>query len=307
MPSPASTWLSAAAPSTASWAQRGREDDRHPDAGDAAPRRTPAAPGCWGTTSSTEADAVRGLVSLTGQLASVDEELTGRENLVLLGRLLGPQRAGAKARADELLEAFGIADAAGRLVKHYSGGMRRRLDIAASIVVTPRLMFLDEPTTGLDPRSRNQVWEIIRALVGGRHDDPALHPVPGGGRPARRRDRGDRPRPGHRRGHPRPAEGVGRRPGALQVRLLDPDQRPEAERRARARGRHRRPRGGPGRPVGVLRRRRRARPTRVAGSPGPASDRRLLARPAQPRRGLPGADRPSGRGRDRDAVEEQAA
>jgi ABC-2 type transport system ATP-binding protein len=112
-----------------------------------------------------DADAVRGLVSLTGQLASVDEELTGRENLVLLARLLGHRRAAARARADELLEAFGIADAAGRLVKHYSGGMRRRLDIAASIVVTPRLMFLDEPTTGLDPRSRNQVWEIARALV----------------------------------------------------------------------------------------------------------------------------------------------
>ncbi|MGK5114068.1 MULTISPECIES: ATP-binding cassette domain-containing protein [unclassified Geodermatophilus] len=113
----------------------------------------------------TEADAVRGSVSLTGQLASVDEELTGRENLVLIGRLLGHSRGAAKVRADELLEAFGIADAAGRLVKHYSGGMRRRLDIAASIVVTPQLMFLDEPTTGLDPRSRNQVWEIARALV----------------------------------------------------------------------------------------------------------------------------------------------
>jgi ABC-2 type transport system ATP-binding protein len=115
----------------------------------------------------SEADAVRGLVSLTGQLASVDEELTGRENLVLLGRLLGLSRAGARARADELLSAFGIAEASGRLVKHYSGGMRRRLDIAASIVVTPRVMFLDEPTTGLDPRSRNQVWEIARALVAG--------------------------------------------------------------------------------------------------------------------------------------------
>jgi ABC-2 type transport system ATP-binding protein len=114
-----------------------------------------------------DADAVRGLVSLTGQLASVDEELTGRENLVLLGRLLGLSRGTAKVRADELLDAFGIAEASGRLVKHYSGGMRRRLDIAASIVVTPRVMFLDEPTTGLDPRSRNQVWEIARALVAG--------------------------------------------------------------------------------------------------------------------------------------------
>jgi len=112
-----------------------------------------------------DADAVRSVVSLTGQLASVDEDLTGRENLVLLARLLGLSRGGARARAGELLEAFDLADAAGRLVKNYSGGMRRRLDIAASIVVTPQLMFLDEPTTGLDPRSRNQVWDIIRALV----------------------------------------------------------------------------------------------------------------------------------------------
>jgi ABC-2 type transport system ATP-binding protein len=112
-----------------------------------------------------EPAAVRAEVTLTGQLASVDEDLTGRENLVLLGRLLGLRRPAARARADELLEAFGLSASGGQLVKYYSGGMRRRLDIAASMVVTPRLMFLDEPTTGLDPRSRNQVWEIIRALV----------------------------------------------------------------------------------------------------------------------------------------------
>jgi ABC-2 type transport system ATP-binding protein len=112
-----------------------------------------------------ESDAVRGAVSLTGQLASVDEDLTGRENLILLGRLLGLKRPQAKDRAGELLDAFGLSEAAARLVKNYSGGMRRRLDIAASIVVTPQLMFLDEPTSGLDPRSRNQVWGIIRALV----------------------------------------------------------------------------------------------------------------------------------------------
>jgi ABC-2 type transport system ATP-binding protein len=114
----------------------------------------------------SEADAVRGLVTLTGQLASVDDDLTGRENLILLARLLGHRTPQARARADELLAAFGIEEAGGRLVKHYSGGMRRRLDIAASIVVTPELMFLDEPTTGLDPRSRNQVWDIVRALAG---------------------------------------------------------------------------------------------------------------------------------------------
>ena len=110
-------------------------------------------------------ERVRSMVSLTGQFASVDEDLTGVENLVLLGRLWGYRRTAAVQRAERLLEAFGLSDAAGRQVKTYSGGMRRRIDVAASIVVTPRLIFLDEPTTGLDPRSRNQVWDIIRALV----------------------------------------------------------------------------------------------------------------------------------------------
>lgn len=114
-----------------------------------------------------EAAAVRARVSLTGQYASVDEDLTGWENLILLGRLLGYSRAASRARAGELLAGFGLTEAAGRQVKTYSGGMRRRLDIASSLVVTPDLMFLDEPTTGLDPRSRNQVWDVIRALVSG--------------------------------------------------------------------------------------------------------------------------------------------
>ncbi|MGH3320289.1 MAG: ATP-binding cassette domain-containing protein [Streptosporangiaceae bacterium] len=112
-----------------------------------------------------DAEAVRARVSLTGQFASVDEDLTGRENLVLLARLLGYPRTRAKARAGELLDAFDLAEAGRRLVRTYSGGMRRRLDIAASIVVTPELIFLDEPTTGLDPHSRNQVWDIVRTLV----------------------------------------------------------------------------------------------------------------------------------------------
>jgi ABC-2 type transport system ATP-binding protein len=112
-----------------------------------------------------EADEVRGRVSLTGQYASVDEDLTGAENLVLLGRLLGHHKTAARERAGQLLEAFGLSEAAGKQVKHYSGGMRRRIDIAASILNTPDLLFLDEPTTGLDPRSRNQVWDIVRAVV----------------------------------------------------------------------------------------------------------------------------------------------
>ncbi|MEX2632914.1 MAG: ATP-binding cassette domain-containing protein [Balneolales bacterium] len=119
----------------------------------------------FGYDISTDADAVRSRVSLTGQFASVDEDITGTENLVLLARLLGYKRAEAKVRAKELLEAFGLTEASSRRVKTYSGGMRRRLDIAASIIAKPDLLFLDEPTTGLDPRSRNQVWDIIRALV----------------------------------------------------------------------------------------------------------------------------------------------
>ncbi|MGW0658736.1 ATP-binding cassette domain-containing protein [Streptodolium elevatio] len=112
-----------------------------------------------------EADAVRSRVSLTGQYASVDEDLTGTENLVLLGRLLGHHKSYSRSRAAELLEVFGLTAAADRQVKTYSGGMRRRIDIAASILNTPDLLFLDEPTTGLDPRSRNQVWDIVRAVV----------------------------------------------------------------------------------------------------------------------------------------------
>jgi ABC-2 type transport system ATP-binding protein len=176
-----------------------------------------------------EADAVRGLVSLTGQLASVDEDLTGRENLVMIGRLRGYSRAQAKARAVELLEAFGLDRAATRQVKNYSGGMRRRLDIAASIVVTPELMFLDEPTTGLDPRARNQVWDIVRALAGQgttvllctQYLDEADQLADGiavidhgkviaEGTPSQLK------------------ASVGR--GTLHVRLLDPEHRPEAER-----------------------------------------------------------------------------
>ncbi|MDA3624770.1 ATP-binding cassette domain-containing protein [Saccharopolyspora sp. WRP15-2] len=110
--------------------------------------------------------AVRSRIGLTGQYASVDEELTGVENLVLIGRLLEMPRGDAKARAAELLERFDLTDAGGRAIKTYSGGMRRRLDLAASLVGRPEILYLDEPTTGLDPRSRNQVWDMVRGLTG---------------------------------------------------------------------------------------------------------------------------------------------
>ncbi|MFB4314847.1 ATP-binding cassette domain-containing protein [Actinomadura sp. 21ATH] len=112
-----------------------------------------------------EAHQVRQLIGLTGQYAGVDEMLTGTENLVLIGRLLGLSRSRSKARSRELLERFDLTDAAERPAKTYSGGMRRRLDLAASLVGRPQILFLDEPTTGLDPRSRNGLWDIVRGLT----------------------------------------------------------------------------------------------------------------------------------------------
>jgi oleandomycin transport system ATP-binding protein len=112
-----------------------------------------------------EAHQVRSLIGLTGQYASVDETLTGTENLLLIGRLLGQSRREARANARDLLARFNLSDAADRAAGKYSGGMRRRLDLAASLVGRPRLLYLDEPTTGLDPRSRNDMWDIVRGLV----------------------------------------------------------------------------------------------------------------------------------------------
>lgn len=112
-----------------------------------------------------DARAVRQRIGLIGQSAAVDELLTGRENLMLFGRLHGLSRTAARSRADELLERFELTGAAARVAKGYSGGMRRRLDIAAGMVVPPSVMFLDEPTTGLDPASRNEVWSIVHELA----------------------------------------------------------------------------------------------------------------------------------------------
>jgi oleandomycin transport system ATP-binding protein len=110
---------------------------------------------------------VRRLIGLTGQYAAVDELLSGQENLYMIGRLLGLSTRDARARGKELLDAFDLSDAAGKYVKQYSGGMRRRLDLAASLVGRPQFLYLDEPTTGLDPRSRLELWGMIRTLVAG--------------------------------------------------------------------------------------------------------------------------------------------
>jgi ABC-2 type transport system ATP-binding protein len=113
----------------------------------------------------SERNAIRARVAVTGQFASLDDDLTGYENLMLFGRLRGLSRAASRRRADELLAAFDLTGAAGRPVGGYSGGMRRRLDIGASLIVTPDLLFLDEPTTGMDPRSQTQVWELVRQIA----------------------------------------------------------------------------------------------------------------------------------------------
>lgn len=114
-----------------------------------------------------EPQLVRQLIGVTGQYASVDESLSATENLIIFSRLLGLGREEAKRKASDLLEEFGLTEAAKRPLKHFSGGMRRRLDLAASLIAQPPLIFLDEPTTGLDPRTRNQMWDTIRRLVNG--------------------------------------------------------------------------------------------------------------------------------------------
>ena len=113
----------------------------------------------------TQPDKVRENIGLTGQFASVDEDLTGTQNLVMIGQLLDLSKRAARARAAELLAWFDLSEAAGKVAKHYSGGMRRRLDLAASLVGRPSVIFLDEPTTGLDPAKRGDMWDVVRSLV----------------------------------------------------------------------------------------------------------------------------------------------
>ena len=121
-----------------------------------------------------DAAAVRRTIGLTGQYAALDEYLTGRSNLIMIGQLSRLSPRGARRRADELLDRFGLTEAGGRAVKTYSGGMRRRLDLAASLIGHPAVLFLDEPTTGLDPSARALMWDIVRELVA---EDPGLAAV----------------------------------------------------------------------------------------------------------------------------------
>ena len=149
---------------------------------------------------------MRQLIGVTGQFASVDENLTGAENLWMFGRLQGLRSKEAHRIADELLAQFDLTEAAHRPISQFSGGMRRRLDLAASLITRPALIFLDEPTTGLDPRNRSQMWDTIRDLVARGIDHPVDHPVPRRGRRPGRTDRRHRSRSEGRRGHPRPAK-----------------------------------------------------------------------------------------------------
>ena len=245
-----------------------------------------------------KAALVRTLIGLAGQYAAVDENLTGRENLQMVGRLNHLDPSYVTARAAELLDQFDLADAGDRPLKTYSGGMRRRLDLAAALVARPTVLFLDEPTTGLDPQSRNDLWEVIESLVGGGttvllttqyleeadrlandlvvidHGQVIAEGTPESaeGRPGRHRPRG---RPGHHR----------RR--APDRRALRVARAPHADRqRHRRRGhRGRRTHVGDGRPP--------------LARPGGDHAHGLHPARAEPRRRLPGSDRPTGRGRDR--------
>ena len=180
------------------------------------------------------------LIGLAGQYAAVDENLTGRENLQMVGRLNHLPGSVVASRAVELLDQFDLTDAGDRPLKTYSGGMRRRLDLAAALVARPTVLFLDEPTTGLDPQSRNDLWEVIERLVGGGHHRAAHHPVPRGGRPAGQHAGRHRPRAGHRRGHARAelkaepgrhrARGGPARPSTTARRTADAARRPRAPR-----------------------------------------------------------------------------
>ena len=224
----------------------------------------------------------------------MDSLLTGRENLVMIGELAPPGRRVARRRAPtSCWSSSTLADAGGRLAKTYSGGMRRRLDLAATLVARPEILFLDEPTTGLDPRARIELWDVLESLVRRGRDDPADHPVPRGGRPPRRRHRRRRPRPGDRARRLPRAEAPGRRRAGLRDRRrpgATSTPSPATSRASPAASPGVDARGAPG--AGAQRRRpaRRLPPRRRAGRRRDRG-RRPRPAPADARRRLPHAHR----------------
>ncbi len=200
-----------AARCSACWAPTGPARRRRSNILSTLTRRTAGARESPATTSCRDPAGVRRSIMLTGQHVALDDLLTGRENLVMFGRLQGLRKKAARQRAEELLEQFDLVDAGDRAVGTYSGGMRRRIDIACGLVVRPEVVFLDEPTTGLDPRSRQAIWELVtdfkEAGIATLLTTQYLEEADAAQRPHHR----DRPGHGHRRGHRRPAQGAHRR------------------------------------------------------------------------------------------------
>ena len=265
-------------------------------------RPTPGAAEVAGIDVLADPAGVRSRIGLSGQYAAVDEYLTGFENLDMIGRLYHLGRRRSRERARELLDRFDLDDAGDRPAKTYSGGMRRRLDLAGALVADPPVLFLDEPTTGLDPRSRTDMWEVIAEPGRRRHHAAAHHAVPRGGRPARRRrsssstTAGSSPRAPPTSSRRRSAASASRSPSPHPAPLAD---RPRELRRAArrsARPRSRSTRRSLLMPVtgGADGARRRAAPRSTP--PAIALDDVGLRRP-DPRRRVPHADRPRRRGR----------
>ena len=216
--------------------ERSRQDHRRQDP------VHPAQAGCrhrrasHGFDVAAQPQNVRESISLTGQFAAVDEILSGRENLVLVAQLRHLKNPGKIA--DDLLARFSLTEAGGRKASTYSGGMRRRLDIAMSLIGNPPVIFLDEPTTGLDPQGRIEVWQTVKELAEQRHDGAADDAVPRRGRAARRPDRDPPPGPDHRERHPRRAQAAAAaRQGRVRREAAEPRGRLPRARRRRQRDR----------------------------------------------------------------------
>ena len=194
--------------------QRRRQDHRRTHLSPPAVRADGGRAQVAGYDVATQPRLVRRRIGLTGQQTAVDDTLTARQNLVMFGRLFHMSKADARARAEELLAQFGLAEPRTGPPKTFSGGMRRRLDLASSMLLAPEVLFLDEPTTGLDPAGRREVWQTISGPHRPRHHRPAHHPLPGRGRQALRPDQRHRPGPQPGRGHPDRAQAAHRQRAA---------------------------------------------------------------------------------------------